>query len=144
MTCDAARDLMLEADPDELRGAGATALALHLAGCAECRALAERVLAQQAALDRALTAMAEAAQRGPRRAGRTGRRLATWGLAAAAGLAALLLARPDRPDGDGRLAVPPPLASAAAPVDVDVSGTPGRSAVVMKTADPTITIVWFF
>ncbi len=144
MTCDEARDLLLEAEPEALRGTGTSALALHLAGCAECRAMAVRVLAQQAALDRALTAMAEARLAAPARPARRRWRLATWGLAAAAGLAALLLARPDRPDGDGRLAAPPRLASAPAAVDVDVSATPGRNAVVMKTADPTITIVWFF
>ncbi len=64
MTCGAWRDRMLEADPAELRGREATPLAAHLAACADCAAVARRILEGEAGLDAALGGLAAEAGRG--------------------------------------------------------------------------------
>jgi hypothetical protein len=43
-TCVAMRDRMLEAEPDELEGVGASALALHVRECDACAAVAQRIV----------------------------------------------------------------------------------------------------
>lgn len=142
MTCTEARELLLEADLDALRGEGPSALARHVAACARCRALAGQVLDEQAALDRVLAHLAERAHpAGGVRRTPPAVRVAAWGLAAAAAVVAAFLGLRARPT-----AAPEPPAALAAPpsaVEVDVSAS-GRNAVVFRTPDPTITVVWFF
>ncbi|HEX8906064.1 MAG TPA: hypothetical protein VF771_14550, partial [Longimicrobiaceae bacterium] len=58
MDCRTARDLLLEADPAELRGERDSPLAAHLHSCAGCRARAAAILAGQAELDAALRTLA--------------------------------------------------------------------------------------
>jgi len=145
MTCAEARDAMLEAEPAVLQAAGPDELGRHLASCAACAALAARILETTRGLDRALAHLTEApavsARRTPVRARPRGRRrLATWGLAAAAVVATITLVRL-RP---GPLP-PAPAPRAAAPAGVEVDLASARAgAVVFHTADPTITVVWFY
>jgi len=148
MDCAAARTLLLEADPAELRGEGDSPLAVHLRGCAGCRARADAILAGEAELDAALRMLATPSADPkvvPLRLRRawTGRIApAAASLAAlAAAVAAMMLARPHPvPRGAtseqiARLMFPaPPVARAKA----------GRSVAVLKTSDPGVTVVWVY
>lgn len=156
MNCEAARDLLLEADLVELRGDGDGELARHLRMCAACGRRAQRILHQYAALQGALDragppAVPADALRGPR-SGRTGpvrRWTVAVPLALAASLAVWLLQRPrGLPAPAGGPAAPAALASfgrtghAAAPLDVQVP--PGRAVTVFQTDNPNIVVIWSF
>ncbi len=150
MECTTARERLLEADPAELRGVGDGELAAHLAGCAGCRGRAAAILAGEAELDAALAGLAaEGAARLPaERPARVipfrPRRWAPWALAplAAAAAAALLWLRPQQAlpptsEAEARAVAqalfrPPPLVDPGA----------GRSAAVIQTRNPEITVVW--
>jgi hypothetical protein len=143
VNCTDAYEAILEADPAVLRGEGAGELARHLLACTACRARARRVLDATDALDQALEA--EGVSLGGRRRAiptrpRLARRLAPWGLVAAAAAAGVLLL--SRPGAPGRPDVAAPAPSAVA-VDVDLSSS-ARPVAVLRTADPNITVVWFF
>lgn len=142
MNCTEAYDAILEADPAVLRGEGTEELAQHLAECAACRERALWVLNGLGALDRALEA-----ESGTTRASRTlrarppiARRLAPWGLVAAAAAAFVILLRPT---GAPRPPDVTALARSTVGIDVDISAST-RPAAVLRTADPNITVVWFF
>jgi len=148
MDCAAARALLLEADPAELRGEGDSPLAAHLRGCADCRAAADAILAGEAELDAALRALATPSADPrviPLRPRSRGMRIApaVGTLAAlAATVAAVMLARPHSAAPRGataeqiaRLMFPtPPVARAA----------DGRSVAVLQTSDPGVTVVWVY
>ena len=188
MTCDAALNRMLEAEPAVLRGEGENELARHIAGCERCARVAEAILAELDSVDRALddfaaarapgaaadaalaairtqgdgtvvpTPSGEEETPGPtgtllRRAGPVppgrppaGARRRSWTrtawapLAAAAALATVLvLARDESP-------VPTGTASASPAFRPRVSVTPpaDRSAAILETTNPNITIVWLY
>jgi len=126
MNCAEARDAMLGGEPAELAGAGDTELASHVRSCDDCRRLG-------CALDRDVRRLARSVSR------RRARRVA---IVAAAPIAAVILAFVvSQRDGGGprrdisRQSLPP-----ARVVSVDVA--PGQRAAVLKTADPTVTLVW--
>ena len=150
--CERVRELLLEAEPEDLRGDGDGEVARHLQGCPTCARVAAAVLGATRALDEALTAgaarldpaaivaralgPAPLAAR-PRRVRRPGRWAGVAGLAAAAALAAILLTRPpEAPLSPApRLAQgPPPLVEVATPTDV----------AIIQTDNPDITVLWFF
>ena len=147
MDCAAARALLLEADPAELRGEGDSPLAAHLRACAFCREDADAILAGEAELDAALRALAtpsadpKVIPLQPRRGMRIGPALGSLAALAAA-VAAVMLARPHAAPPRGataeqiaRLMFPaPPVARAA----------DGRSVAVLKTSDPGVTVVWVY
>ncbi|HEX6590013.1 MAG TPA: hypothetical protein VF039_13495 [Longimicrobiales bacterium] len=155
MNCSSARDALLDAELDELRGRGDTPLAEHVRTCDACRADADRILAATAALGRALdtdvaarSSRAERARGGARDARNAGRRQGARPLrfvvplvAAAAAAAALLVAAP-RIARQAQVApyTPPPRVPSA-PV---VNATGDGGVAVMNTADPTITVVWSY
>jgi hypothetical protein len=58
--CEQARDAMLEAKLDELRGIGDSAVAMHVQSCAECARYAERILASYGKLNSGLAAISPA------------------------------------------------------------------------------------
>ncbi|HEV7587156.1 MAG TPA: hypothetical protein VGO40_03405 [Longimicrobium sp.] len=148
MECAAARALLLEADPAELRGEVDSPLAAHLRACADCRSQADAILAGEADLDDAVRAMAQPSVGTrviPLRPTRWGRRMvpaATTFAALAAAVAGVMLARPHPAQPRGatteqiaRLMFPaPPVARAAA----------GQSVAVLKTSDPGVTVVWVY
>ena len=149
MDCAAARALLLEADPAELRGEGGSPLAAHLRACADCRAAADAILAGEAELDAALRTIAQPSKEArviPLRPTRGwGRRMvpaAASFAALAAAVAGIMLARPHAAAPGGvtseqiaQLMFPaPPVARAGA----------GKSVAVLKTSDPGVTVVWVY
>ena len=66
MQCTAAESLMLEADIDELRGAGTSDLAHHIGECSSCRNRAQRILRGYADLDQGLDTLARKRARNSR------------------------------------------------------------------------------
>lgn len=136
MDCTLARDAMLEAELEELRGSGDTALADHLRACPPCRATAERILAGYAALDASL-----AAERPRPRLPRSLRWLEIAVPLAAAAALVLLVAQPR---GTSPAPTAPSAASAvpAAPAPPLVSAPGAHDVTVMQTDDPNIVVVW--
>jgi len=157
MTCEEALDLILEADPRSLEGRGDSPLAEHLRMCARCQSTANIVLEEEAQLSKAMTreaprvdsmAILAAAERRralpmgppsmPVRWRTRSRNLAMAGLASAAAVIALLLGRnPSLPGPE--YSVP----------QVEISGLDlqvpdGRTAAVLETNNPDITVLWLF
>lgn len=148
MNCPTARELLLVADPADLEGRTESELSHHLRDCEACRRAAELVLhalaelevglgsdSETSGLTTARRAMAEARKRRVR--SQWVRRAVP--LAAAAGLAALLIVRRSPP-------LPPDTVPPRAPIhDVTVTAPPRRqSLAVLHTGDPNIVVVWFF
>ncbi len=142
MTCDAARELLLEAD---LR-AVEPALQAHLDGCADCRALVEHLRAAERRLagdiarltpptNSVLAVQRAAADSRRRRRVRRGMGIST--LAAAAGLAAVFFAT-------RQPALPGVVPVVAAHVPLTVSAPPGRNVAVLHTDNPDVVVFWFF
>jgi anti-sigma factor RsiW len=141
MNCTEARELLLDAEPAELDGAGPSELARHLAGCPECAALARVILDDMQAMDAALNRLATTKR--PQRAvpRRPAVRWLAAGLAAAAVLTGILLARREpRWPGTSVANATPGLPRG---VEVDLAAST-RQAAVFATADSTITVVWFY
>ena len=91
MNCERARDEMLVADLEELRGEGDSELAKHLRSCVECRARAETILRAQNDMAAGLTAMKPQTKVLPLRRKHTQWRWVPVPLAAAAVLALLIV-----------------------------------------------------
>ena len=171
MMCSHMRELMLVAELDELGGVGATSLAAHVRQCDRCRLVARRIAAGTRRFGTEL-ALAEATGSPVPRTRRAWARRAwltgAIGLAAAASFAIVVTRQRDGwtpssgapleylPDEDS--ASPPsfadPITEAAVvepipdlmlspPLEqVSVDVPEGRRAVVMKTRNPSMTVVW--
>lgn len=148
MNCATARELLLVADPADLEGRTESELSRHLSSCEPCRRAAERVLSALAELEVGLASDPETSAlttaRRAMAAARKRRVRSQWvrravPLAAAAGLAALLIVRRSPP-------LPPDTVPVRAPIhDVTVTAPPGgQSLAVLHTGDPNIVVVWFF
>jgi hypothetical protein len=152
MNCNEAFQGILEAEANELQAAGETPLGRHIRDCPKCAAMAERVLRDQEALSRALVEevappdldalLARAAESEPglrvpgsKRIKRLG--FAVLPLAAAAGMAALLLSADPPLPGDSYL---PPAQVAG----LDLEVPEGTDVAVLATRNPDITVLWFF
>lgn len=127
MNCAEARDAMLVAEPAELAGVGDSELARHIITCDACSKVG-------GALGHDLQQLTRSVSR------RSARRIA--GVAALPIAAAILVVFAVSPrNGRGRRrdvslqSLPP-----ANVVSVDVA--PGQRAAVLKTADPSVTLVW--
>ena len=142
MNCAAARELLLEADLRALDGE----LAAHIAGCPECRSLAEHLRTAERSLARGLAAIRPsvdsvtavtraAAEAGRRARRRRGAAIAT--LAAAAGLGAVVFST-RRPELTGTAP------AVFAPARLAVTAPPGRNVAVLKTDNPDVVVFWFF
>lgn len=154
ISCEAVREALLVAEPDELRGESGGEVVDHLRACAQCRADADRILAGSRALDAWLGAPGRAptleqlAGLGPvapgpahRGSWRRARPAAAWiALSAAAAAIALLVRPPARPRPSG-IAVEVPPNTEPLPLVQDAGG---RSFAVLETEDPDITVLWFF
>ena len=148
--CPDVRALMLEAEPEALAGRGGDAVAVHLRSCAACAAQARRILEDTEELNRFLAEEpaapdvegllrraldSPAARRDPGVV-----RFPSWrrwsALAAAAAVTGLLLFRGDPPLQVAVTSLPhtPPL----------VESAPTQNVAVMATANPDITVLWFY
>ncbi|NJD20091.1 MAG: hypothetical protein FIA95_12520 [Gemmatimonadetes bacterium] len=155
-TCSELRELLLEAEPGELRGEGEGPLASHLRSCDACRRHAELLLRADEAVDEALgsegtldvEAVLRQACEAPAeltwksRAVSAARRAAAarraWiPVAAAAALTALLLVA----RGPTPVPVPAIVRAEAAPL---VAATSAGGVAILETDSPNITVLWFF
>jgi anti-sigma factor RsiW len=149
ITCDAARELLLEAEPAELRGVGGGELAAHLRSCAACAARARYILEQQEVLARALDGLQSTVVADRRLAGARARPVRPvyrrWEillpLAAAATVGGLFLARRHQP---ATPTVAPLRMAAARPRPLDVQVPAGQSVAVFQTANPNIVVIWSY
>jgi hypothetical protein len=135
MQCALARELMLEADLPELAGTADTELARHVSACADCRAVARRLIESHADLDRGLESLT------PRKSAIPLRnhwwRWTPLPLAAAA-VVALLIARSEE-----SVTLPDPLlARLMFPAPPVVTPAPGKQAVIIEKND--LTVVWLY
>jgi len=170
MMCSEMRELVLVADLDELAGAGATPFAAHLRECDCCRAMAHRIASgtRRFGMELALAAASPTpAIASRRRRARRGWLTGVVGLAAAC--IAIVLTRQadpwtprvapvlelapnedstaptsfDEPIAESAVAEPTPDLMLAPPLEqVSVDVPAGRRAVVMKTRNPSMTVVW--
>ncbi len=152
MNCELALERMLEANPEELGERGDSDLAAHIAQCSRCRAVAAEILAGQELLaagirhvetmgdvDAMLPAIRRAAAQRMKR-----RRLARFAvpLAVAAALALLVVGdrEPAALDTDPSVQ----LARSRLRAQQTVRLSPNTNAIVFKTSNPKITVVWFY
>ena len=158
-SCAGFRELLLEADPAELSGAGDSLLALHLRDCARCAADAERVLAAQKDMADALADITASAAPPPAAVSTRQRGLRAWSTSisrgrarprlimgaaplAAAAVLALLFVR--QRDSNELLRLEPDIEPVAVADGVPVVNvTTAHDVAIMKTADPNITVVWY-
>jgi len=143
--CDEMRERILEADLRVLQAGDSSDLAIHLQACDSCRAVAAQLVAAEgelrAALERlepggsaeqaAFRAMREARVRKRRRP------LALTAIAMAAGLAALVLFRPD----DHTVSTSPPALAETPPL---VEAPAGQDVIVYHTANPNVVVLWLY
>ncbi len=141
MTCSDARAAMRVADRRALRGADDSDLAGHLRACDACRSLAAGIESDTALLASALAARgsvdAERVIAPPRLGTRTAAILFAALPVAATIVLGVLLHRQGTPRGAPR-EVRDVIASNMVSVDVER----GQTTTVIRTKDPTVTIVW--
>jgi hypothetical protein len=142
--CATATDLLLTAEPAELRGAAESELAAHVRACAICRAHAQLLLGEQTELAYALDTLT-AQHAGSVSARRPLRRwLPRVLLPVAAAAAAALVFVSTYIEGDDKPLPPllvPPTRVAEVPV---VNASTDRNVAVLRTSDPDITVVWYY
>jgi hypothetical protein len=161
--CAGVRELMLEAEPAELRGAGDSPVALHVRACGDCRALATRMLDAQDDLAVALSALTqprphrESMSPGSAAPGRSFGsqhpriarpsrpfRRAAIALAPLAAAALLVLMLHQQRNGDDLPPLQPsPDALAMAADRPLVNVASGDDVAIMSTTNPNITVVWY-
>jgi anti-sigma factor RsiW len=150
VNCELAFERMLEADPEELAGQGDSELAAHVKQCSRCGAVAAEILAGQELLASGLRQLRvdgtveELLPEVRRVAATPRRRLLTrvaLPLAAAAALALLVVG--DRSEILPSAESATPIAQAPRP-EQSVRLAPNTNAVVFKTSNPKITVVWFY
>ena len=146
MNCQTARELLLTADSADLQGRADGELSRHISSCGSCRALAAELVGAMDQLRRNLEtpevsdirSVRGALLAAERRRGRARLLGRVVPLAAAAGLAGLLLVR------RGPQVIPGPARAPHVIHDVSVTAPPGRSLAVLHTPDPNIVVIWFF
>ncbi len=150
VNCEMALDQMLESDVEDLTGESGTELAAHIAACERCQAVASEIVEGQRRLADSLRAMESGRtvdvvlDEVRSQATRRRRRARAFGvlvpLAAAAALA--LLVTSDRSGTVPSDAVIPEIAIAVPPTLVRLP--PATNAMLLKTDNPKITVVWFY
>ena len=158
MLCRDALRALLEAEPQELRGEGESAVAAHVRECSACRVAADALLAGEESLAETLRGQApplnvesllERARSADEESvelpfpGRRTWRSAAWKsvvpLAAAAAMAFLLLTR------DGGIPSVTPVSEPVVITTAQVLEAPeGKNVAVLETQNPAIAVVWFF
>jgi len=150
MNCDDAYLMLLEAEPEELRGEADSFLSRHVRSCPRCRTVAEHLSREQERLRAALGAVRsrvsieEAGKRAAREARLRRRREIWYGIApvaAAAGLAGIMLMSTGSP-APGPLGEP--TVTVQQPLPPIVEAAPGQQIAVFETDNPNIVVVWSF
>lgn len=138
LSCAAAREQMLTAEPRELEAGGDSALSRHIRRCPACRRAAAALCSEHAALADSIDRLSAFDPSPPRRAGR---RL-PWAIPATV-VAAVAVALVGRGvlDRTGPLA-PITLPSPAVPTMVMVNADASHAVAIMRTSNPDITVVW--
>ena len=150
MNCEMALEQMLESDMEDLTGESGTDLAGHVVTCERCQAVASEIVEGQRRLADSLRAMesgravdtvlGEVRAQATRRSRRTRAFGVLVPLAAAAALALLVTS-----DRSGMVPASPVVTeSAKAPPRALVRLPPTTNAMVLKTDNPKITVVWFY
>ena len=145
MNCPDIRALLLEAEPEELAGEGSSQVAEHVRTCETCRAIAGRILEETAELDRFLAQVPSAPDVDAIVAGAEAPKskvipFPAWrrwsAVAAAAAVAGLFFLR-----GDPPMQIASTRTFEGAPL---VEAPPDQNVAVLPTANPDITVLWFF
>lgn len=137
MNCEQAREEMLIAELEELRGEVNSGLALHVSNCADCRARAATMLHGHAAMGTGLATLAPQAKAVQLRRTQTAWRWAPLPLAAAAVLALLFVQR--RPERVPNMDAVAQMMFREKPL---VAPPAGKQAMVMEKDN--MTIVWLY
>jgi predicted anti-sigma-YlaC factor YlaD len=137
MNCELAREEMLIADLEELRGEGNSELAMHLRSCADCRAHVERILHAHTAMGTGIAAFTPQSKVVPLRRRHTAWRWAPIPLAAAAVLALLLVQQ--QQEGLPKMDAVVQMMFREAPL---VAPPAGKQAMVIEKNN--MTIVWLY
>ena len=135
MNCTESREAMLAAEPEELRGETETALAAHVAGCADCGRASAMIVGGTTQLGLAIARRTSRARRP------MSRRVIGLVLVPIAAVAVFAIVKAGR---SARRAEPPRVSLSPLPVARTVSLEVGRGqqATVLKTADPKVTVIW--
>jgi hypothetical protein len=154
MNCRDAYELLLEAEPADLRGAGDTSLTMHLRSCDRCAARAARILGAQANLAAQLSARrpetpadsaVERAAAGAQH--RRARRRLLWRAGpalAAATLAGVLAWRNQGADGRSPTDLGEERQPTSAEPPILVQAPPDRDVMIFETTNPNIVVVWLY
>ena len=150
ITCEMAHELLLEAEPAELRGEGDGELAQHLRACAGCRQQAALILAETETLRSTIQGLHPSGIEpspvftvagGTAKAATQHRWRVLVPLALAAGIAALgMVRRHDVTAPSG----PPIQVATATPPALDVQVPAGQSVAVFQTANPNVVVIWSY
>jgi hypothetical protein len=139
MSCTTAREEMLIADLEDLRGEGDSELAAHLRTCAECRAVAATLVRAQAAMGEGLAALKpDVPVKAAAIRKQTAWRWAPLPLAAAAVLALLLV----RPQSNNTLPNIDAITQRMFPEAPVIAPPAGKQAMVIEKNN--MTIVWLY
>jgi len=140
ITCVTARELMLDAEPEELRARGDSQLARHLHTCADCARAARAILAVSDDLAHALDTLAAtpALTSATRQSKLRRLTIALVPLAAAAALLLVLWQSNAQPDALAPIVLPVQEVPTVPVVNVPATGT----VAVMRASNPNITIIW--
>ena len=150
MNCELAFERMLEADPEELAGRRDSDLAAHITRCNRCSAVATEILRGQDVLAHGIRQLpvegnVEELLPEVRRVAATPRRrwLTRVALPLVAAAALALLVVGDRSEILPSAESVTPIAQAPRP-EQSVRLAPNTNAIVFKTSNPKITVVWFY
>ena len=137
--CTAIRELMLEAELEELRGIGESDVAEHIRGCAACASRAQAILRSYGQLDAALTTMSTQSEAATVIPLQRRRRLRWIPLPLAAAAVVALLMMPGQEETLPNMDAVARMMIKETPV---VSPAPGQQALVMEKNE--MTIVWLY
>ena len=140
MDCAAAREALLSIDLEELASGGDGALAEHLRSCPDCAAATLAIVAATERLAVDLTPATSIAMQRPRTL--PNRPLLIRSATAAGLVGAVLLGA--RAFQHGSTRVDPVSAPASTTTLPAVTVPPGQNAVVFRTSNPRITVVWYY
>ena len=145
MSCPDIRALLLEAEPEELAGEGSSQVAEHVRSCPACAAIGRRILEENAELDTFLAQVPSAPNVDAILKGAEAPRakvipFPAWrrwsAVAAAAAVAGLFFLQ-----GDAPMQIIDTINFEGAPL---VEAAPDQNVAVLATANPDITVLWFF